>query len=448
MEGKELVPVRHPKLQATTPPRYFVSKDAVVYSMGTGKLKPMKKTMEGSHANSYQLTLCKNKHGYLKLEEIMVYTFSEKPYDSDNQYIFHKDGKRENCAWSNLIVCDNLAALQEHEIARLEKLHPEGIKYAVVRNVHDTLTFERYLVSNTGNVYSLIKRDHIRPTEDRNGYLQIGLTCDANAEQTANHYMAFQIHTLVMLSFRGCRPENLRITHINGEKCDNSLENLAYIDPTKKPRKTEGKRRVAPAKEQENERDEIPLPSITKKTKWKTIGTLPWNGLSFSKYEVSNMGHVRKKKNSELLKLCWTSRGYIGVHIRHDNPGLDKRSKLLLVSRLVANAFVDDYNETQNAVTHLNGDRLDNRASNLRWACKQSSSTRRNARPVLASLVDDPKKQKKFGSVNKAQRELSISINLDRLIINHCNYFTTMVNWDGEKKMALIEVFSSLKDKE
>ncbi|KAI8147979.1 hypothetical protein BJV82DRAFT_594133 [Fennellomyces sp. T-0311] len=250
-----------------------------------------------------------------------------------------------------------------------------------------------------------------------------------------------------MMSFKGVRPENVHITHINGDRYDNSLENLAYIDPTKKPRKTREKERSAASQKQGNARNEMPLPSITEETKWKTIGTLPWNGLSFSMYEVSDMGHVRNRDSSQLLKLYHTYYGHPCVYMYHDNHDLHTRPKIMRVSRLVANAFVDDYSETRNVIIHLNGDRRDNRAQNLKWINKHSSSAQRTARPVMVSLVDDPEKQKKFASANKAQRELSV-FNISTLVAKHGNSFTRMVNWDGEKKMALIEVLPSEKDKE
>ncbi|KAI8147995.1 hypothetical protein BJV82DRAFT_594170, partial [Fennellomyces sp. T-0311] len=213
------------------------------------------------------------------------------------------------------------------------------------------------------------------------------------------------------------------------------------------PRKTREKERSAASQKQGNARNKMPLPSITEETKWKTIGTLPWNGLSFSKYEVSDMGHVRNRDSSQLLKLYHTYYGHPYVYIHHDNQDLHTRPKSMTVSRLVANAFVDDYSETRNVIIHLNGDRRDNRAQNLKWINKHSSYAQRIARPVMVSLVDDPEKQKKFESMAKATHELS-SFGLSTLVAKHGNSFTKMVNWDGEKKMALIEVLLPQKDKE
>ncbi|KAI8141760.1 hypothetical protein BJV82DRAFT_617430 [Fennellomyces sp. T-0311] len=159
------------------------------------------------------------------------------------------------------------------------------------------------------------------------------------------------------------------------------------------------------------------------------------------------MGHVRKKDDSQLLKLCHGSDGQAHIHVHHDQQSLEKRPKNLRVSRIVANAFVDGYSETQNAVEHINGDRLDNRAQNLKWVPQRSAYIQRRSRPVVASLMDNPEMQKRFPSISKAQQELSV-FSLYSLARKHVNSFTKEVNWDGEKKLASIQVFLSKKDQE
>ncbi|KAI8142552.1 hypothetical protein BJV82DRAFT_615257 [Fennellomyces sp. T-0311] len=436
---QRMVPIRHPRLPNTMPPRYFVNKDGVVCSKTKkGEFRELKPIKRGTNDGSYVLTV--EKASTFKLEEIMVYTFSENQYNSDKQYIFHKDGNRENCAWSNLAVYDNLAPLQEQEIARLEMLYP-GTKYAVVRDVHDTLTFERYLISNTGNVYSLIRRVHLRPRENECGYVQFQLHCDTNADQTVRHKVLFLSHSLVMRSFKGRHPEDLAVTHIYGDRRDNMLENLLYADHTKKTRRPRKKTQAASEEQRKASTTLPPLPPVTDETKWKTVGVIPWTGLSFSQYEVSDMGHARHIGGSRLLKLTRQTDGYTGVRMYHDNQDLKTRPKYMRMARLVAYAFVDGYSETQNIVKHINRDRLDNRAQNLEWVSRGCSSFSRKARQVIVSPVDDPKTQKKFSSLNKAQCELS-DYSLFYWISKYGDSFTKEVSWDGEKKMALIHVLA------
>ncbi|KAI8141835.1 hypothetical protein BJV82DRAFT_164542 [Fennellomyces sp. T-0311] len=431
--NQELVPVCHPMLPITLSPKYFVNKDSIVSSLATGKFKPSIPT-KGTNGCRYAFQVDKTHVVSFKLEEIMAYTFSEH-FDRTKHYIFHKDGNQGNCAWSNLIVCD-LPTLQKHEIARLETLYPDT-KYTVVRNVHDTLTFERYLVSDTGKIYSLSRRNHLHLGKDDFGYLQTGLTADINATQTATRRLMLRVHGIVIQSFTQRRPKGHHVTHINGDKCDNFLKNLAYADPKKNQRRHGERRHKAPP----------PLPPVTDKTQWKIIGVLPWNGLSFSQHEVSNMGHVRKKDDPQILKLSYTTNKYACIHLRHDNQDLKTHPKVLTVSRLVANAFVDGYSEAHTIVKHLNGIRLDDRAQNLKWISRDSTLKQKNARRIVASLVENPEVRKEFPSLRKAQLELS-AYTFGGAIVKYGNSFTKAVNWDGERKMALIQVVSSEDDKE
>ncbi|KAI8141793.1 hypothetical protein BJV82DRAFT_617545 [Fennellomyces sp. T-0311] len=315
--------------------------------------------------------------------------------------------------------------------------------------MHDTMTFERYLVSDTGKIYSLRRREHLALSEDLDGYMQTSLTCDTDSEQTVRQHIVFRVHSVVIQSFTKRRPENVIISHINGKKHDNSLKNLKYIPPAGKyasPRR----KKQNPAKEQESASGKttfIPVPPVTDETNWKTINALPWTKLSFSQYEVSDMGHVRRKRDLKLLNVLDTPHGYPRVHIRHDQQISGTNVKPFFVSRLVAGVFVDGYTKTHNIVHHLNGNRLDNCAHNLEWVSKSRNSFQRNACPVVASLVDDPEKRKEFPSISKAQSGLSIN-NLSNSFSTYGYSFTREVNWDGEKKVALIQRISSESDTE
>ncbi|KAI8148607.1 hypothetical protein BJV82DRAFT_592698, partial [Fennellomyces sp. T-0311] len=222
-----------------------------------------------------------------------------------------------------------------------------------------------------------------------------------------------QVHSIVIQSFERRRGKNLQTDHINGEKLDNSLKNLAFVTRSENLIRAYGPTQTTARnmrKEQGNGPRKVtmrPLPPVTEETKWKSVGVLPWNGRSFSQYEVSNMGHVRKVDNFTLLNLHCMPNGYIYVYMYLDKKNLKSKDfattsvrqyLMVSVSRLVAKAFVDGYSEEQTIVKHLNGDRQDNRAQNLKWVSKCCSSLQRTSRKVVASLVDDPTKQKEFPS--------------------------------------------------
>lgn len=76
------------------------------------------------------------------------------------------------------------------------------------------------------------------------------------------------------------------------------------------------------------------------------------------RYEVSSLGRVRNTATGRVLKASVTSRGYLKVCLGKQQP---------YVHQLVAEAFHGPRPSLSEQVDHLNFDRTDNRASNLRW---------------------------------------------------------------------------------
>ena len=85
-----------------------------------------------------------------------------------------------------------------------------------------------------------------------------------------------------------------------------------------------------------------------------------WKSLEFKglpNYSVSNLGRVRNDITGKYLNGSNNGYGYITVNI------LRKRQ---YIHRLVGFAFVDNP-ENKAQIDHINGDKSDNRACNLRW---------------------------------------------------------------------------------
>jgi 5-methylcytosine-specific restriction endonuclease McrA len=88
----------------------------------------------------------------------------------------------------------------------------------------------RYEVSNEGEAYSLARLDNsgrivrgrtlkLHPTQT--GYLQVGLSKEGRVRQ-------FYIHRLVATAFIGPCPPGHEVCHLDGDKTNNSVSNLAY----------------------------------------------------------------------------------------------------------------------------------------------------------------------------------------------------------------------------
>lgn len=86
---------------------------------------------------------------------------------------------------------------------------------------------------------------------------------------------------------------------------------------------------------------------------WKVIPSAP-------EYEASDLGRIRNARTGHVLSLLRHSDGYRMVHL-----GRHRRNRL--VHRLVCEAFHGPAPLPTHHADHLNFDRADNRAVNLRW---------------------------------------------------------------------------------
>lgn len=107
----------------------------------------------------------------------------------------------------------------------------------------------------------------------------------------------------------------------------------------------------------------------------------------FPDYEVSSDGRVRK--NGSLRKLQYHPWGYTLVYITRKTKQLK-----VYVHRLVAEAFLPPPEPGQTEVDHINADKTDNRAENLRWTTKTENLRRRVRRKDGLTARDLQKRAK------------------------------------------------------
>lgn len=96
--------------------------------------------------------------------------------------------------------------------------------------------------------------------------------------------------------------------------------------------------------------------------RWRIIEEYP-------DYEASDTGEIRNRHTGRMLSSFKDKDGYRIVHVQSGGSTCNRR-----VHRLVAKTFLED-DPDRDQVNHKNGDKADNRVSNLEW-CTRSENTR------------------------------------------------------------------------
>lgn len=89
------------------------------------------------------------------------------------------------------------------------------------------------------------------------------------------------------------------------------------------------------------------------------------------KYAVSEDGFIKHKKTGRITHGFVDKGGYMRHTINNDNPTWRH------VHRMIAERFLPRVNTCDIEVDHINGDKSDNRASNLRWCSRTINNQNR-----------------------------------------------------------------------
>lgn len=128
--------------------------------------------------------------------------------------------------------------------------------------------------------------------------------------------------------------------------------------------------------------------------KWKQIVFDGWESLR-RKYAISNMGRLASyeknvAKDGDLLNGS-SIEGYLVLRLKVGDKFIAQ-----LLHRVVAQYFLRKPKADQKQVIHLNHDKKDNRATNLRWATKEEVSEHSKNSPAVIAYRKKARENKPF----------------------------------------------------
>lgn len=197
--------------------------------------------------------------------------------------------------------------------------------------------YEKYYVSTTGQVWSSTSRIIINQQLIA-GYMSVNI---GYPKQFFQH-----VHRLVASAFCENFQDKLTVNHKDGNKINNSVENLEWLTMSENRQHAVDN---LPKKPQVFN-DPCEMPSMCIELDW-----LP-------KYIITDDGQVYSQKSNRYLTLQKNGSGYYRVYCC-----VNGKNKFLYVHKLVAEAYLPEPTPEQTQVNHKNRNRLDNRVENLEW---------------------------------------------------------------------------------
>lgn len=92
--------------------------------------------------------------------------------------------------------------------------------------------YPTYFVTAEGRIWRIWGTKEPRELKwrlDRNGYAQVTLKHKEGEQKTQGHFK--KVHTLVISTFKGKNPGGMHCRHLDGDKLNNSIENLCWGTP-------------------------------------------------------------------------------------------------------------------------------------------------------------------------------------------------------------------------
>lgn len=139
-------------------------------------------------------------------------------------YPFHMDQENLTCSWRNLRICHTVADHQRALVELLQNEYPNR-RFVPVANI-DRQSYNHYLVSDQGEIFTLYRNRRLAICEDEDGYQRVRLYADRHTGSTGYVYTFLYVHRIIWSSFNNRIPQDRVIDHYNNVKYGNRLSNL------------------------------------------------------------------------------------------------------------------------------------------------------------------------------------------------------------------------------
>ena len=171
--------------------------------------------------NRYMINLSKN--GMRKKFAIHILVAKHFIKDFENDYVFHIDGDKSNNASSNLRIESRKEAKAKLEIKKNAKIkNLEGEVWKEIEN------FPSYKISNKCRVQNVktgrLLKQTVKTTRYGDSYKVVMLRKKSGKETTV------MMHRLMAETFVKNPNENKYIRHIDGNRCNNKIQNIEWVD--------------------------------------------------------------------------------------------------------------------------------------------------------------------------------------------------------------------------
>lgn len=245
--------------------------------------------------------------------------------------------------------------------------------------------FENYLIYDDGRVFNTNSGKFLKGNIGENGYLYYRLSKNGSKKM-------FYSHRLVALHFLP-NPTNLPVVnHKDGNKLNNSVENLEWVSYSENTAHWKNTSTVQRRPIEYYEKD-------LEGEEWK----------EFKNYLISSKGRIRHKIKNNILKPSLTC-GYYKVRLSKNGLVED-----YMIHQLVYKVFVGDYDKTKYIIDHIDGNKLNNEIENLRLltpsentkAALYETKTNKNAKKVGQYDLNG-KFIKEFNSTREAASQLNL----------------------------------------